>query len=311
VTEIVKGRQVLAYDVLVRITDGLGIPRGYMGLAYDQTTTALIDPDQPEEVLEDVRRRAALAMAALTVVGKQVLGEVLGLDGVLVLERLAMADKTPLPSKIGRSDVAALRALNEKFRALGRAGQAGMPDVMCPIAERADPLLTVAADDDVLKQIQSALAELHTLTGWCCYDMHLTNAAIWHYGRAIKFAGDAGDVIEMVDAASHAALGFHELGQANDALKLYQLAQAKLDSSPDDPPTNRRGNAVNPASQLHARIAHVWADLDQPEHARRVLERARQLPQSTNPIEQADLDYKTTSSARLNWPSARSMSPSS
>src|SRR5918992_5726292 len=34
VSEILKGRQVMAYDVLVRIADGLGVPRGYMGLAY-------------------------------------------------------------------------------------------------------------------------------------------------------------------------------------------------------------------------------------------------------------------------------------
>src|SRR5256885_9911991 len=36
VSEILKGRQVMAYDVLVRIADGLGVPRGYMGLAYDE-----------------------------------------------------------------------------------------------------------------------------------------------------------------------------------------------------------------------------------------------------------------------------------
>src|SRR3954464_11016232 len=38
VSEILKGRQVMAYDVLARISDGLGIPRGYMGLAYDPAT---------------------------------------------------------------------------------------------------------------------------------------------------------------------------------------------------------------------------------------------------------------------------------
>ena len=38
VSEILKGRQVMAYDVLTRIADGLGVPRGYMGLAYDEAT---------------------------------------------------------------------------------------------------------------------------------------------------------------------------------------------------------------------------------------------------------------------------------
>lgn len=32
-------RQVTSYDVLVRIAEGLGVPRGWMGLAYDQAET--------------------------------------------------------------------------------------------------------------------------------------------------------------------------------------------------------------------------------------------------------------------------------
>src|SRR5436309_9674433 len=36
VSEIVKGRRVMAYDVLVRIAEGLGVQRGSMGLAYDE-----------------------------------------------------------------------------------------------------------------------------------------------------------------------------------------------------------------------------------------------------------------------------------
>jgi transcriptional regulator with XRE-family HTH domain len=34
VSEIVGGRRVRSYDLLTRIADGLGIPRGYLGLAY-------------------------------------------------------------------------------------------------------------------------------------------------------------------------------------------------------------------------------------------------------------------------------------
>ena len=39
VSEIIAGqRHVYAYNVLVRIADGLAIPRGWMGLAFDQST---------------------------------------------------------------------------------------------------------------------------------------------------------------------------------------------------------------------------------------------------------------------------------
>ena len=33
VSAIMKGRRVMAYDVLARIFDGLGVPRGYVGMA--------------------------------------------------------------------------------------------------------------------------------------------------------------------------------------------------------------------------------------------------------------------------------------
>ena len=39
ISEIMAGqRQVHGYELLVRIAEGLGVPRGWMGLAYDGTT---------------------------------------------------------------------------------------------------------------------------------------------------------------------------------------------------------------------------------------------------------------------------------
>jgi hypothetical protein len=40
------GRRVVAYDVLVRISQGFGIPRGWMGLAVDQDQK-LPDAEEP------------------------------------------------------------------------------------------------------------------------------------------------------------------------------------------------------------------------------------------------------------------------
>jgi hypothetical protein len=37
------GRRVTSYDLLVRIADGLRVPRGWMGLAYDEDTLALLE----------------------------------------------------------------------------------------------------------------------------------------------------------------------------------------------------------------------------------------------------------------------------
>jgi transcriptional regulator with XRE-family HTH domain len=72
VSEILNGRQVVSYDVLLRICTGLGIQRGRLGLAYDSVTAALIgeptaaaDPasdggEQPAlwEIYEGIERQA-------------------------------------------------------------------------------------------------------------------------------------------------------------------------------------------------------------------------------------------------------------
>src|SRR5262249_51601754 len=53
VSAIIHGRKVMAYDVLSRIADGLGIPRGYMGLAYNDEKAPRsgqpADPGRAEE----------------------------------------------------------------------------------------------------------------------------------------------------------------------------------------------------------------------------------------------------------------------
>jgi plasmid maintenance system antidote protein VapI len=45
ISEIVGGRRVRSYDVLARIAEGFGIPRGWMGLAYDQEQD--MEPEMP------------------------------------------------------------------------------------------------------------------------------------------------------------------------------------------------------------------------------------------------------------------------
>jgi tetratricopeptide (TPR) repeat protein len=101
--------------------------------------------------------------------------------------------------------------------------------------------------------------------------LHLTDTAIRHYSRAIKLAGDAGDVLAMVSAVQHQAVGWRELGAPNDALKLDQLALMQLDQMPDGP-----GKAERQA-WLHVHAARAFADLGYPDHARDQQRRASQL----------------------------------
>jgi transcriptional regulator with XRE-family HTH domain len=75
VGQILQGRTVQAYDTLVDIAEGLGVPLGYMGLAHDEA----LDDNKPcvcAELDEVTKRRRFLAHAALVTVGQAILGAV-------------------------------------------------------------------------------------------------------------------------------------------------------------------------------------------------------------------------------------------
>jgi hypothetical protein len=280
VSEIIHGREVISYDLLARIADGLGIARGRLGLAYDVTTREIIRGSaattSDREVDEDMKRRAAIAAATKVVFGYALLGEAVALDHV--------PEVTALPSVIGRSDVTRLRALTERFRALGRAGH-GVPEVLSRVTAGAQRWLEVRpATELVSRQLHSTVADLHTLAGWWCTDGLQVDQARWHYSRALTVAGDGGDVFGMVSAMTHAAHMDRRLGALNDALKLYQLAQIKLWDVRDQP------KATAHQALLHGRSAHVLAQMGRPQDAQRELARAADLPPLDDPFERAGSD---------------------
>ena len=139
VSEVRKGRRVMAYNVLVRIAQGLDVPRAWMGLAYDDSAESA-GPAVGEEVVdEDMRRRALLAAASVALFGAPVLGEVLQLP-------TPPTAPTPLPSRLGASDVAALKELTARLRAVART-HGGGADVLTAVANRSRPLMSVPACD--------------------------------------------------------------------------------------------------------------------------------------------------------------------
>ncbi|HSV67482.1 MAG TPA: hypothetical protein VLJ59_16450 [Mycobacteriales bacterium] len=56
VSAIIHGRQVQAYDVIARIIDGLGAPRGMAGLSY----TTSHSPQPPRPAIEHAARSCRL-----------------------------------------------------------------------------------------------------------------------------------------------------------------------------------------------------------------------------------------------------------
>ncbi len=101
ISAIVKGRQILGYDVLVRITEGLGIPRERMGLSFGAYAGEVTTAEPSKGVHEDVLRRyfqRLLALGAIAACGPQIerIGELAP----------GLAAPVDLPSRIGTVDVA-------------------------------------------------------------------------------------------------------------------------------------------------------------------------------------------------------------
>src|SRR5262249_45178923 len=142
VSDIVRGRPVRSYDLLVRIADGLGVPRGWMGLASGEKSSRPYGGDQAtsgavEE--EDVRRRKGLATGGAMVLGYGGRGE------VAAVEWLVSADEPAPPGRIGETDVSALRALTNQLLKLARGGHPAMPEVYSAVIQRSELLLDADA----------------------------------------------------------------------------------------------------------------------------------------------------------------------
>lgn len=277
VSDILNGRKVVSYAVLERICGGLGIPRGHMGLAYDETCHPAPPPDETE-VDEDVKRRALLASASLALFDRPILGEVLELPA-------RPPAPTPLPSRLVIADVQAMSKLTEQLRLLARQ-YGGQGETVSAIAVRSLKLMSVDGDEVVRRALGSTLAELHTVAGWCCFDSGVSADVIRaHFARAMALAAGAGDTYRSVDAFYHAAMTMQN-DAPNDSLKAFQLVQFRLSLESSDHP--RTGTL---SSWLHADSARCFIMLDRPDQARSSLGAARDGWDPADRFDQADMDH--------------------
>lgn len=221
VSEILKNRQVAAYEVLARIADGLGIPRGYLGLAYDDSTSPLIAAPrvQPSRQDERIEVRQLLVHAAEVTIGAA-MQEVEG--WWLPVEQAS----TPVPEHLGPSDVEKIEAITTALRAADyQYGGGACRDAVVGQVTWSQQLLKAEFTDDVGRRLHLALADLHNLAGWTSMDVGLHSAARRHFARALeqaKYAGDSSLVANVLYRMGrvHLHRGLHQ-----DALKFFQLGQ--------------------------------------------------------------------------------------
>lgn len=259
VCEVLKGRQVQSYALLLRICEGLDIPRGAMGLSYSGVEQ---DPEA-EEVDEEMRRRALLAAAGMALFGAPVLGE--------VLELPRPVQPTPLPARLAASDVTAMRSLTTSLQEVARQ-YGGCAEMVGSVANRSRALLAVPATDKIKGEMSTALAELHTMAGWCCVDGGFHDQARAYFATAMEL----GDSYQIAWALRHAGIQMVDSGAYNDALKAFQLAIMAT----NDPEL---------IACLHIESAQPLAGMGHKAQALDALKKGNEHPQS-NLFDAADMD---------------------
>ncbi|MBI3685781.1 MAG: transcriptional regulator [Actinobacteria bacterium] len=228
VYEILKGRRVMAHDVLVRVADGLGIPRGYMGLAYDESTEIALDlatatcsgnADERDEVRRLLRHAANVAMGT-------------SVEDVAHWWQPIDRQVAPAPTGIGMRDVEHVETLTAAMRALDyRYGGGACRDAVAAHVRWTQQLLTASCADRTRTRLHRALADLHNLAGWTSFDVGMYSIARKHFARALEQAKHAGDLSLAANVLYRTGRLHLHRGMPREALRFFQLGQITVQDS--------------------------------------------------------------------------------
>ncbi|MEV0005612.1 helix-turn-helix transcriptional regulator [Micromonospora sp. NPDC050980] len=262
VYEVLKGRRVMAHDVLVRIADGLGIPRGYMGVAYDESTETALDlaaatcsthADEREEV------RRLLSHAANVTMGTAP-------DEIARWWQPIDRQVAPAPARVGVWDIEQIEALTATMRTLDyRHGGGACRDAVAAQVRWAQQLLTATCDDQTLTRLHLALADLHNLAGWTSFDVGMYSVARKHFARALEQAKHAEDFSLAANVLYRMGRLHLHRGMHREALRFFQLGQIAAQDS---------GSGLTVA-MLCVNEAWAYAFLDDPQQMHRSIGRAQ------------------------------------
>lgn len=239
---LAHGRRVTAYDVLVRIADGLLIPRGLMGLAYVAPVAIVWDGAQDSED-RAVRRRAFMGVAAKITMGATLVGADLAM-----LATPAAAG--PIPAGIGLADVGRIEDLTAALDRQELAfGGGSCREAIVGYLNWAAQLRESTMTDQVRQALNVALAHLEELAGWASYDLLLLDSAEHFYLRALHSARLADYPFMAAKALARLGQIYLDDGQYGDALRMFQLATVPA----------REAESARMTAYLHLLDARVYA----------------------------------------------------
>ena len=246
VSEILKDRRVLSYEVLKRIADGLGIPPGHMGLAYADAEGNVVTYPGEEEATdeqddEEMKRRNLIKHGGTVMFGVAVFGQPDPIPIVIA--------PTPQSARLGMADVARLEAVTAKLRVLDRQyGGMGILDAVQAQYWQGKHLMKAASNDDVRQRMAAALADHGNLAGWVANDVGLGDAARDHLYRALDYAGFSGDRTVVAATLRHTGRIEAHRGDPDYALKFLQFGEM------GNPPAALRATIKADQAKLYAQI---------------------------------------------------------
>ncbi|WP_141976751.1 tetratricopeptide repeat protein [Saccharothrix saharensis] len=173
-----------------------------------------------------------------------------------------MAEPQHVPAHIGVGDVERLAAETERLRGLDyREGGGACRDAVIGCAARHDRYLDADATGAVRGRLLVALADLHNLAAWTCFDTGRERAAARHWDRALGLACEAGH--HDLEANIHYRVGRMWLhgGRRRAALEAFAHGLSAA----------RRAGSRRAAAMLHANQAWAHAALGDKGEAIRLL----------------------------------------
>ncbi|MFC5908080.1 regulator, partial [Streptacidiphilus monticola] len=177
--------------------------------------------------------------------------------------------------RVGRGDIAALRAVGDLFRAIDNAyggGHARQPLVRY-LESEAEPMLRGRYGEAVGRSLFGAVADLTRLAGWCSYDMGAHGLAQRYFVQALRLSQAANDrqygAYVLVTMSRQAVY----LGHGREAVQLGRVAQQGVGATAP----------VLVQSLMHAAEARGHALLGDARSAAASLVRAERALQAARP----------------------------
>ncbi|MFJ6140625.1 regulator [Kitasatospora sp. NPDC092286] len=180
--------------------------------------------------------------------------------------------------RVGRGDIAAIRAVGDLFRALDHAygGGHARQALVRYLESEAEPMLRGRYGEQIGRALFAAVADLTRLAGWTSFDIAAHGLAQRYFVQALRLSQAAGDrvlggyvLVTMSQQAVH-------LGHGREAVQLARVAQQGV------------GTAVPPVVQslLHAAEARGHGLLGDVRSCTTALVRAERSLAAARPVDE-------------------------